>query len=187
MSYSEYKDLFDKAQEKGSYHMFIYDVVNSKNTLAKKDRSDILKLLFTVYSRLERIEEIEQRSILHKSSQLIRGKLKKKIENGIEYYEYDHLSGKDLETGKAYNEEPFNMIGDLYGFTIERNSLTAEQVDAIFEEEKVKLNIQQEFHKANGFYETDKYEEGDKLYFRGYCMQQLEEMSKQGKELDIER
>ena len=52
-------------------------------------------------------------------------------------------------------------------------------------QEKKKLNITQKFHKANGYYETDEYEKGNELYFRGYCIQQLEEMSKQ--EIDIER
>ena len=49
------------------------------------------------------------------------------------------------------------------------------------------MGIKRDFHKANGYYETDNYEEADKLYFRGYCIQQLEKLSKKKNLEDIER
>ena len=72
----------------------------------------------------------------------------------------------------------WEISGDLIRFTIKRNLLNAEQVDYIFEQKKKELGINYFFHKTNGFYETDKWKEGNKKYFRGYCTQQLEENSK---------
>ena len=186
MSYTEYRELFDKAQRNGRYHMFIYDVIDSKETLTEKDRSDILKLIFMVYHRLEIIEQEEHRSILHHGNKILQGKLKKEIKDGLEYNRYDYFSINNLETRRGDLIEPFSILGDLYGFTIERDSMSAEQIDVIFEEIKSKLRIEQKFHKANGFYETDKYEEGGKLYYRGYCIQQLEVISKEKEETENE-
>ena len=122
---------------------------------------------------------------MHRNKNLIQGKLKiEKTENGVIYkFDYTGLQKDIMERPDLL--EPFYLAGDLYGFTIERGALTEEQIDQIFEQEKKKLNIAQKFHKANGYYETDEYEKGNELYFRGYCIQQLEEMSK--KENGIER
>ena len=122
---------------------------------------------------------------MHRNKNLVQGKLKvEKTENG-EVYKFDYTGLQKDIMERPDLLEPFYLAGDLYGFTIERGTLTEEQIDQIFEQEKKKLNIAQKFHKTNGYYETDEYEKGNELYFRGYCIQQLEEMSKQEK--DIER
>lgn len=187
MGYREYKDMFYKAQKNGKYHMFVYDIANSRKGFTVEERISVLRLIFNVYERIEKIEKAENRTILHRSEDLVECKLKRKIENGVETYIYDHSAEVNARFQRADLYEPFYLLGDLYGFTIERGSLTEDQIDTIFEEEKTKLGIKQEFHKSNGFYETDKYEEGSELYFRGYCIQQLEEIGKIEKEIDFER
>lgn len=178
MSYKEYIDLFKKAQIDGQYHMFVYDIINSRKNLTTEERGKIVKLIFEVYKRIEEIEEKEHRSILHKSKNLIQGKIKKqKTENG-EIYEFDYTYLIKDKRLRADLLEPFYLVGDLYGFTIQRGTLNQEQVDYIFEKERKKLGIKHRFHKANGYYETDKYEEANTKYFRGYCIQQLEKLSK---------
>ena len=103
----------------------------------------------------------------------------------LQFLTEDELESMNELEVKSYAQAGDDYDVDLYGFTIERGMLTEDQIDQIFEQEKKKLNITQKFHKANGYYETDEYEKGNELYFRGYCIQQLEEMSKQ--EIDIER
>lgn len=181
MSYSEYEDLFIKCQNTAPYNMFLYDVVNSRNELDNKSRNKILELLFNVYERIQKIEKEEKRKILHTSKELIKTKL-------VQYVKNNELCNKIEFEKKPFREdlqEPFAINGDMFGFTILRGTMTEKEIDGIFEEEKESLKIIQQFHKANGFYETDKYEEGNKLYFRGYCMQQLEKDSK--RESEIER
>lgn len=178
MSYKEYVELFKRAQIDGQYHMFVYDVIDSRQNLTTEERGNIVKLIFEVYKKIEEIEEKEHRSILHKSKNLVQGQIKmKKTESG-EIYEFDYTNLIKEKNIRPDLLEPFYLIGDLYGFTIQRETLNPEQVDYIFEKERKKLGIKSNFHKSNGYYETDKYEEANTKYFRGYCIQQLEELSK---------
>ena len=146
MSYEEYHDLYEKCQSYAPYQMFIYDLMNSKKII-DKDRQQKLRLLInTTYDKIKKLEKIQNKKILHQ------------IENN------DNIS---------YLEDPFLIDGDTIGFTVLRNQITANTVDLIFENVKKELNISYEFHKANGYYETDKYELGNILYFRGYLIQEL--------------
>ena len=52
-------------------------------------------------------------------------------------------------------------------------------VDELFEETKKELNINYEFHKASGYYETDNWLEGNHKYYRGYAMQLLSSLHKE--------
>lgn len=104
-----------------------------------------------------------------------------------EEYKFDFSELEKEKGARADLLEPFYLAGDLFGFTIQRGTLTPGQIDLIFEREKRKLNITHDFHKANGYYETDDYEKGNKLYFRGYCIQQLEEISKNKTVDELER
>ena len=172
MSYSEYKSLFDRCQEYAPYHLFVYDMINSRKVSdMRKRESDIARLIFAVYEEIENVERQTNKRILHRSKDLKYCKLKNK--DGMFSIQYpENLERWDLS-------EPFALVGDLIGFTIERGTLNPLQVDYIFEQKKKELGLEEySFHKANGFYETDKWEEGDKKYFRGYCIQQLEKNSK---------
>lgn len=182
MSYDEYKSLFDKCQKEAPYHLFVYDMINSRQVKdMHKRQSDMARLIFAVYGEIENIEKQTQKIILHRSKDLKYCKLKNK--DGIYEVQYPgNIKRADLL-------EPFVLSGDLMGFTIERGTLSPLQVDYIFEQKKKELGLNYSFHKANGFYETDKWEEADKKYFRGYCIQQLEQNSKLNDKVqnDIER
>lgn len=159
MSYYEYKDLFSIAQNKGKYHMFIFDIKNSKSY--GKEIYNIEKtsriLIKNIYNRLEEIESREKKVILHRHPDFVDMESKTKL---------------------GYMCEPFNILGDLYGFTTIRDSISNEEIYKIYSEEKEKLNIYWDFNIIDGYYETDSYANGNKKYFRGYCMEQLEELSK---------
>ena len=139
-------------------------------------KSSFFAFSFTLFIKVKNLE------ILHKSDDLYYGKLKKDQEGYKIEYPERKLPREDLL-------EPFLVAGDLMGFTIKRGTLNSKQVDYIFEQKKKELGINYSFHKANGFYETDKWEEGAEKYFRGYCIQQLEENSKieEKKQEELER
>ena len=182
MSFDEYKTLFDKCQKYAQIHLFVYDMINGRQVKDMyKRQSDIVRLLVAVYEEIENIEKQTHKKILHKSKDLEYCNLKNK--DGIYEIQYPkNIKRVDLL-------EPFALSGDLIGFTIERGTLNPLQVDYIFEQKKKELGLNYSFHKANGFYETDKWEEADKKYFRGYCIQQLEQNSKRNDKEhdDIER
>ena len=52
----------------------------------------------------------------------------------------------------------------------------------IYEKCKRKLNIDFQFHTINGYYETNNWEEGNELFFRGYCIDILSNYHKNNNE-----
>jgi|LSQX01.2.fsa_nt_gb hypothetical protein len=163
MSYSEYDDLFLKARQTGEYHIFLFDIKGSRKIpFNKRNRIQIeaKRLILSVYKRLAILEKHLGRAILHKSDMLF----------GI------LCGGITGIRGDMY--EPFNVTGDCFGFTIIRGSIDASVVYDIFLEEKEKFGIECDFNYADGYYETDDYAKGVSEYFRGYCIQKLEEVSK---------
>ncbi|MFR0822696.1 MAG: hypothetical protein ACLU84_05135 [Clostridia bacterium] len=183
MSYTQYTDMFEKCQDTAPYHMFVYDMIDSRKQCSPERQSNILQLLIGTYKRIQQIEKEENRQILHQSEQLIRPKIGSYQKEGKTYYQL--LIDKIVN--RADCMEPFFLVGDLVGFTIQRRALTEERVDAIWEECKKTFSIPYTFHKANGFYETDDWNLADKLYFRGYCIQELEKRSKQKEKLEVDK
>ncbi len=165
MSYREYDDLYEKAQQKGKYRMFSFDMVNSKRIGVNRKYIQLLtiKAILNVYNRLKCLEEQLNRKILHTNDN---------------FFSFDDIpsSGQMI----SYFMEPFNM-GDQFGFTIINNSIESELVYKIWQEEKEKVGLKVKFHYADVLYETDNYEQGNELYFRGYCISKVEEVSKQKK------
>lgn len=159
MSYHEYNDLFDACQNTAPYHMFIYDVQNSKAIQDKNRQEKLLLLIHTVYQRILQLEQVRKQTIIHRNS----------------------LFDDDNPIG--YLREPILIDGDTIGFTIMRDSMTADEVNELFYQVREELNIPYEFHLADGYYETDLYEEGNTKYFRGYCIQYLNTLHKRKKEL----
>ncbi|NLC47967.1 MAG: hypothetical protein GX758_01225 [Tenericutes bacterium] len=152
MSYDEYYDMYKKAQLTGKYHLFIFDIVNSrlyKQEIEYIEETSML-LFLDVYKRIKNLEEEKNITILH------------------------NIKNKD----EPFANEPFKF-GDLYGFTIIRGSVSSSEIYNIVEEEKERYNIYWAFHQKDGFYETDNYSEGNKKYYRGYCIAQLETLSKE--------
>ena len=88
MSYTEYKDLFERAQIIGQYHLFVYDIIHSRKGITQEERGRIVKLIFQVYEKIEEIEEREHRSILHRNKNLVQGKLKvEKLGRGMTWFD----------------------------------------------------------------------------------------------------
>lgn len=160
MSTYEYNDLFFKCQSDGIYHIFTFDVKDSKKI---EDRNDVnlklINLITLVYKKIQEIELQQNKEILV-------------FEKGFTHYGETKL----MEFG--YKQEPF-IYGDTIGFTIYRDSLSRQEIIDIFNQSKEILNIKFEFHIADGYYETNNYEEANQKYFRGYCIDFLSNLHKE--------
>ena len=64
MSTYEYNDLFLKCQNTGKYHVFTFDIVNSKNMSIETRRNAQPKLVSLMFKIYEEIQNIEKKSTL---------------------------------------------------------------------------------------------------------------------------
>ena len=151
MAWYEHNHMWDKAQEQGKYNLFVFDVKNSRKS--GYFYPHIRLLLYRVYFKLKDLEE----------------------EKGIKILHTNEIFNKGDRGGLL---EPFFFSGDLFGFTTLRGSISDEEVYQMMKDAKEELNTPLEFYYDNGYYETDRYGESGKKYFRGYCMQYLEDRCK---------
>lgn len=165
MSYEEYEDLFIKAQSKGIYHMFVFDIEKSRQMSTDKrfeafEKSE--KLMMSIYEKIQEIEKTTNSKILV-------------FEEGfIKYSQFTRFT-ELKEFGMKV--EPV-IIGDSFAFTIYRDTLSRDKVKEIFEHYYNELNIDFNFHTADAFYETNDYAPGNTKYFRGHCLQKLCDLHK---------
>ena len=156
MSWYEYNDMFEKAQKIGKYHIYILDIVGSRDLSREKyiiAHRLQRKLLSTVYNRIMEIEIERKSKILHNI---------------------------DIMNRFGFTCEPI-IFGDLIGFTVLRDSIEREVIYNIITNLKYSMNITEKYHFADGFYETDDWKRALMEYYRGYCIQYLEFISKQNK------
>lgn len=114
-------------------------------------------MILNIYKRIEQKEQQENKRIL--------------------VFESDFVSIGEQTKGFGLKQEPF-IVGDFVVLTTYRDSISNEEILNIFKEEKEKLNLDVEFHIADGYYETNNYEEGNTKYFRGYCIDLLMRLHK---------
>ncbi len=158
MSSVEYNDLFFKCQETGLYHVFSFDIKNSKTLENRYEvQEKLIQMILNIYKRIQEKEKQENKKIL--------------------VFENDFVSMGEKTNGFGLKQEPF-IIGDFVGLTTYRDSISNEEVLSIFKEEKEKLNLNVDFHIADGYYETNDYVEGCTKYFRGYCIDLLMKLHK---------
>lgn len=169
MSTSEYHDLFLKCQDTGLYHVFTFDIVNSKNMPIEERKNAQIKITNLMLKIYEEIQNIE-----------------KKTNKKILVFEDDFYSTfEPIRRGFGLKQEPF-LIGDMFGFTVYRDSISTEIVYYLYEKYKKELGIDFDFHLANGYYETNDYSEGSTKYFRGYCIDVLSNYHKKEMQKELE-
>ena len=77
----------------------------------------------------------------------------------------------------TFTRDPWN-IGDCFQFTVLRDTVSKEQIIKWIHECKKVLNMKNEFHIADGYCETNNWQERwDKLY-RADCLSILEQFHK---------
>ena len=152
MSTYEYNDLFLKCQDTGKYHVFIFDIEESKK-MDNKTRNDaqnkLIKLMKCIYFTIKDIEKRTNKKILVFEENFV---------------SFD--SGLPIK-GFGMKQEPF-LFGDTFGFTIYKDSLDKNIILNIYNYFKYSLNIDFNFHLADGYYETNDYDEGHTKYFACY-------------------
>ena len=151
--------------------MFVFDMINSKQMPANKRQiaeEKMIKLMKKIYEAIKNIEIKTNRKILV-------------FEDDFVSYE----SGKSYK-GFGFKQEPF-LFGDTFGFTIYKDSLDKEYIYYLYEKYKEELEIDFDFHLADGFYETNDYLEGQTKYFRGYCMDLLSVLHKENTKKELDR
>lgn len=162
MSTLEYNDLYLLCQDTGRYHMFVFDIVDSKKMDSEtryNAQIKMIKLMKSIYAVIQEIQEKTGKQILVFEDQFV---------------DYD---SKIPSCGFGMKVEPF-LIGDIFGFTIYRDSLDKDIIMSIYEYFRISLDIDFDFHIADGYYETNDYGEGGTKYFRGYCMDLLSNFHK---------
>ena len=160
MSSFEYNDLFIKCQKYAPDNMFTFDIKDSKK-LDKKTRLEaqykLINLATLLYTKIKTKEIKDKKRILVFDNNFLNLN-KKRISFGIK-------------------TDPF-ILGDMFGITVYRDSITKEELMALFYNCKEILNINFDFHYMDGYYETNDWCEGKTKYFRGYCIQTLSELHK---------
>lgn len=154
MSWTEYEDMWENAQQHGLYKLFVFDMKDSRKQGYFTPYLNML--LYRVYFRIKDLEKERGHQILHTSELFNRG-----------------------DRGDLL--EPFFFMGDLLGFTILRDTISDNEVYQIVQEVKEELKLPYQFHYGSGYYETDYYSERCKKYFRGYCLQHIEYQIKQNR------
>ena len=170
MATFEYNELYLACQNTGIYHIFVFDIVNSKEMsydYRKEAQNKMIKLMLSIYKTIQEIEITYNRKIL--------------------VFEQDFVSFESHENykGFGFKQEPF-LFGDTFGFTIYRDSLDTDTIYYIYEYSKKELGIDFDFHIADGYYETNEYCEGNTKYFRGYCMDLLSVFHKTNTKKELE-
>lgn len=142
MSYTEYKDMFERCQVIGRYHMFILDIAGSR----KLKKEELIDCRDQIMDKLTHIIDFldKEYNIIHKGD------------------------------SNLYGENNFFQHGDLFGFVTIRGykKIVEELINQEFKD------FSYDLHYNNGNYETDNWVEGDKKYYFGYCIQELEKNSK---------
>ena len=154
MSTDEYNNMFLKCQNNGLYHMFAFDLKNSKS-MSDEQRYIAEKKLYTillnVYTYLQELEKKTGQKIV--------------------------LEKEKLEGEAWLNREPY-FIGDAGEITIYRDSISNDDFITIFNEFKRREDFSYELHMSDGYYETNHWSEGNIKYARSYCFDLLTNMHK---------
>lgn len=174
MSYEDYYNIFIIAQQnkEAPYYMVAFDVVNSKQISKDELVSFLQKLSFIVlyvYKKLEDYEKETGQVVLIKDSRF--------------------FTPWSEEARKSFDDNFMDpkVSGDCFLFTVLRDTITKEQIVNWVYEAKNRVGLEQDFHIADGYYETNEFGEANEKLFRGYCMRILENYHKKSTKAKIKR
>ena len=159
-----YKKLFLECQKnkQGLYKMFVFDIKDSKKMSLESRitaQHQIIFLIERMYFDLKYLEESLNYKIL------------------LDDLKYGNIFDS-IKNNFAFLYDPF-LLGDCVGLTIYNNSVSDEIIYYLFSKNKTELNIEFPFHINSGIYETDDWNLGNILCFRGYCLKILSNLQKE--------
>ena len=166
MAYEEYFDLYLEAQKKDDapYYMVSFDVIGSQQMTAEENikmHENHTIIMKYVYAKLLESEKALNRQVVIKDDRFFK-------------------PWEPRVSGWTWNGnymDPFS-IGDCFQFTVFRDTVSKDQIIEWVNECAKELNMNEQFHIADGYYETNDYGEGGTKFFRGYCIQTLETIHK---------
>lgn len=166
MAYEEYFDLYLLAQEKSDapYYIVSFDVANSKSMKAEESirmHKNINVIVKYVYNKLIEFEKELKKQIVIKDERFFKP------------WAYSYFKGN----WNGNYMDPF-VFGDCFQFTVLRDTISKDQIIKLVNECKDKLEMKESFHIADGYYETNNYDEALDKFYRGYCIQTLETLHK---------
>lgn len=166
MAYEEYLDLYLLAQEKkdAPYYMVSFDVANSKLFSDEENihmHENINVIVKYVYNKLIETEKELNKQIVIKDERFVKP------------WGYIHSKGN----WNGNYMDPF-IFGDCFQFTVLRDTVSKDQIVKWVNECKNKLNMKEKLHVADGYYETNNWDEAGTKFYRGYCIQTLETLHK---------
>ena len=155
MSYDEYIEEYLLAQQNPNapYYMVSFDVVNSQELSPKESYllyERIMSIIEYVYHKLSEMERILKKQILIKDNRFARP-----------------WTNKPSYMFEWYYTDPY-FLGDCFQFTVLRDTVSKEQIVTWVNEAKDMLLMKEEFHIADGYYESNDLNDNHKFY-RGYC------------------
>lgn len=173
MAYEEYLDLYLLAQKNPNslYYVVSFDTIDSRLMLPEKRemlQNNIDIIVKYVYNKLLDKELELNKQVVIKDKRFIRPW----------DFRTSNWNGNYIDP---------SVFGDSFGFTVLRDTVTKEEIIKWVNECKNILNMEEEFHIADGYYETNEYGEGGIKFFRGYCLQTLETLHKPRIKKELEK
>lgn len=159
----KYYDIYLLAQKNldALYYVVSFDIVNSK-LLSPKERYqaqiNIIMIVKYVYDKLLESEKKLNKQVVLKDKRFVR----------------------PWDIKNKYNGNFIDplIFGDSFSFTVMRDTVTKDEIVNLVNKCKESINMKENFHIADGYYETNEYEEGNRILYRGYCLQILQNMHK---------
>ena len=162
MVYPEYYDLFLIAQKNPNALYYVISFEVKKSRLLSSDKRH----------RLTKNLDIIAKDVYNRL-------LQKEKELGIQIVIKDKRFYKPWDYNK--NNSNFmdpSIFGDNIIFTVLRNTITKEEIIDWVIEDKERLNMEENINIADGYYETNEYEEGSTKLYRGYCLETVANLHK---------
>ena len=174
MAFQDYYDLYLLAQENSNslYYVVSFDVIGSKlMPLDKRAKltNNMLIIIKYVYNKLLMKEKELNKQVVIKDERF--------------YTPWDPRASYMING----NYSDPSVLGDRFAFTVLRYTVTKEEIIELVNICKKELNMDEEFHIADGYYETNEYGEGNTKLFRGYCLQILGNFHKQEVQKELKK
>ena len=185
MAAEDYLDLFLLAQknEQAPYYVVSFDVVNCSSLTddgLNQMHKNIDVIMKYVYSKLLESEKELNKQVVVKEERWIRAWDDIPMPDPIPVYEDSVGSVKIprlVEYYASFTRDPW-IIGDCFQFTVLRDTVSKDKIVEWVYECKKMLNMKEEFHIADGYYETNEWKERWNKLYRGDCLAILEQFHK---------
>lgn len=131
-----------------------------------------------VYSKLLESEKKLNKQVVVKEDRWIRAWEEIPIPDPIPMHENTIVPIPALvEYRMSFTKDPY-IFGDCFQFTVLRDTVSKDQIVEWVYECKKMHNMKYEFHIADGYYETNNWNERNVKLYRGDCLKILEQFHK---------